>query len=100
MQYEMLNIFIDNKLYEDLKEAYDIILVQHLGNKINDEQFMVLYNKLYSNSRGKINPMSSKVLNLICNMIKNGKHVNLELYQENGLLTDEQLDLIKSEGVE
>ena len=33
-------------------------------------------------------------------MIKNGKHVNLELYQENGLLTDEQLDLIKSEGVE
>lgn len=100
MQYEMLNIFIDNKLYEDLKEAYDIILVQHLGNKINDEQFMVLYNKLYSNNRGKINPMSSKVLNLICNMIKNGKHVNLELYQENGLLTDEQLDLIKSEGVE
>ncbi len=100
MQYEMLNIFIDNKLYEDLKEAYDIILVQHLGNKINDEQFMVLYNKLYSNNRGKINPMSSKVLNLICNMIKNGKHVNLELYQENGLLTDEQLDLIKSKGVE
>ena len=100
MQYEMLNIFIDNKLYEDLKEAYDIILVQHLGNKINDEQFIVLYNKLYSNNRGKINPMSSKVLNLICNMIKNGKHVNLELYQENGLLTDEQLDLIKSEGVE
>lgn len=100
MQYEMLNIFIDNKLYEDLKEAYDIILVQHLGNKINDEQFMVLYNKLYSNNRGKINPMSSKVLNLICNMIKNGKHVNLELYQENGLLTNEQLDLIKSKGVE
>ena len=100
MQYEMLNIFIDNKLYEDLKEAYDIILVQHLGNKINDEQFMVLYNKLYSNSREKVNPMSSKVLNLICNMIKNGKHVNLELYQENGLLTDEQLDLIKSKGVE
>lgn len=100
MQYEMLNIFIDNKLYEDLKEAYDIILVQHLGNKINDEQFMVLYNKLYSNNRGKINPMSSKVLNLICNMIKNGKHVNLQLYQENGLLTDEQLDLIKSKGVE
>lgn len=100
MQYEMLNIFIDNKLYEDLKEAYDIILVQHLGNKINDEQFMVLYNKLYSNSREKVNPMSSKVLNLICNMIKNGKHVNLQLYQENGLLTDEQLDLIKSKGVE
>lgn len=100
MQYEMLNIFIDNKLYEDLKEAYDIILVQHLGNKINDEQFMVLYNKLYSNNRGKINPMSSKVLNLICNMIKNGKHVNLQLYQENGLLTNEQLDLIKSKGVE
>lgn len=100
MQYEMLNIFIDNKLYEDLKEAYDIILVQHLGNKINDEQFMVLYNKLYSNSREKVNPMSSKVLNLICNMIKNGKHVNLELYQENGLLTNEQLDLIKSKGVE
>ena len=100
MQYEMLNIFIDNKLYEDLKEAYDIILVQHLGNKINDEQFMVLYNKLYSNNRGKINPMSSKVLNLICNMIKNGKQVNLQLYQENGLLTNEQLDLIKSKGVE
>ena len=100
MQYEMLNIFIDNKLYEDLKEAYDIILVQHLGNKINDEQFIVLYNKLYSNNRKKINPMSSKVLNLICNMIKNGKYVNLELYQENGLLTDEQLDLIKSKGVE
>lgn len=100
MQYEMLNIFIDNKLYEDLKEAYDIILVQHLGNKINDEQFMVLYNKLYSNSREKVNPMSSKVLNLICNMIKNGKHVNLQLYQENGLLTNEQLDLIKSKGVE
>ena len=100
MQYEMLNIFIDNKLYEDLKEAYDIILVQHLGNKINDEQFMVLYNKLYSNSKEKVNPMSSKVLNLICNMIKNGKQVNLELYQENGLLTNEQLDLIKSKGVE
>ena len=124
MQYDLLNIFIEHKLYDESKDAHGILLIQHLGGKITDDQFIDLYEKLFPDTKGMISEiygvatanedeftktvevpthyMPNTVFDLVCELLHKGTDVNLDLYYRTGQLSNEQYKTItqQEEGVE
>ena len=129
MNFDLLKLYIENKLYKSVEEAHEKIVIYYATGDLTDGEFMTLFDMLYpkqeethierseiehlnltdedfliEESKEEAHTMPTVALDLIGKMIKAHKlkdmDKKLDMYVTTGQMSEEQYDTITKEEIE